>query len=61
MKMMLLMGLAELSLLSVQPLAIIHYAAHGRVACWRDFHEVQTGIAGSIYRVMYIDNSDLIV
>jgi hypothetical protein len=60
-KMVLFVGLAKSSFLSIQPFAVVHYSAYGRAACRCDFHEVQTSVAGSIYGLVSVNNSDLIV
>jgi len=45
--MVFLVGGSKPSFLLIEPLAIIHYAADGRVAGRRDLHKVQTSLASS--------------
>jgi hypothetical protein len=44
---MLLVRLASLALLLIQPLSIIHYSANGRVARRGDLHQVQLSLTSS--------------
>ena len=57
----LLMGLAELPLLLVLPLAVVHYPANRRITGRSDFHQIQPSFAGHTHRSKTLYNANLVI
>ena len=57
----LLVSVADPPFLFIQPFAIIHDPAHGRLAVRCDFHKVQTRFLGLAQGLLFGNDADLIV
>jgi hypothetical protein len=56
-----LVGFASLSLLLIEPLAVIHDPTNRRIARWGHFHEIQFNLTCPGHRLMRFDDSYLII
>ena len=57
----LLIRLSCLALLLIQPLAVIHNSADGRIACGSNFYQVKPRLQGLIQGLIPLDDTQLII